>query len=874
MGTDSGRWRRVQQIFHDALQRPPSARPAFLDEQCGGDRDLQEQVEALLEEDARGGATVLDRGLERVAGELLGAEDPPPERIGSYRVLRVLGRGGMGVVYLAERPDLGQRVAIKVLRDAWLSPGRRQRFADEQRVLAALSHASIARLYDAASLPDGTPYMVMEHVEGSPLTAWCEERRLPLRQRLELFRTVCEAVEAAHRLAVVHRDLKPSNILVTDGGEPKLLDFGIARRLEGVEGVADPTVTGLRLMTPAYAAPERIRGESAGVSVDVYSLGVILYELLTDRLPYDLSSLTPGQVEEVVTTGAAEPPSATLRGVSRSQAADLDVLVGTAMHPDPERRYPSVEALVRDVDRYLSGRPLEARADSLGYRLTRYARRNRAPLSAVAVVLLLVVALVGFYTARLAAARDVALAEAARSDRIQRFMLDLFSGGEAGAGPADSLRVLTLLERGVDEARVLDAEGAVQAELLQTLGGLFRELGELERADSLLVASLERRRELHGPDHPDVASSLVSLALLRADQAELDEAESLARDAFAMARRHRPADHPEVLVAMDAVGVVLQQRGEYDEATALLEEEVRLREAKPADALLSAALGELANTRFYAGDLQGSDSLNRAVLALDRGLYGERHPSVGDGLINLGAIRFQRGDYEGAEALYREALGILEPYYGPDHPETASNLTMLGQALVYQGRYDEAVELLERALAVRERVYGPRHPDVATTLSELATVALQRDRLDLAQARFERIADIYRRAYGEDHYFTAIALSNVASVHQRLGDLDRAEALFRDVVARFTSALGGDDLSTGIARIKLGRVLMLRGRPADAEEHLRAGYDIVAAQAEPSVSWIRAARSDLVEVYEALGRPDQADRFRRELEEAGDGPPG
>lgn len=312
----------------------------------------------------------------------------------------------MGVVYLAEREDLGNRVAIKILRDASLSPARRERFASEQRTLAQLNHPFIARLYDADTLADGTPWFVMEYVEGDPLTEYCAKHESSAQERLQLFRAVCEAVQYAHGHAVIHRDLKPSNILVKRDRTVRLLDFGIAKQLEGLDAAADQTRTALRLMTPAYAAPELIRGDRVGVHTDVYSLGVILYELLAGRLPFDLSNRTPGEAAALIAEHEPEKPSAAAKRVeglpgararvpsaSKTAWADLDVLCLAAMHKDPKRRYPSVDALIRDVDHFLKGEPLEARPDTLGYTLGKFVRRNWQAVSAAALLFAVAVGL-------------------------------------------------------------------------------------------------------------------------------------------------------------------------------------------------------------------------------------------------------------------------------------------------------------------------------------------------------------------------------------------------------------------------------------------------------------------------------------------------
>src|SRR5712692_9603530 len=424
---DSERWEQVQALFHKAADQPASERLSFLQAVSGDDRQLIADVLALLEEDARG-SSLLDRDVAQVAGRMLAAPAATPvlpfEEFGPYRIREALGEGGMGVVYLAEREDLGSLVAIKLLRDAWRSPARRKRFTVEQRTLAKLNHPSIARLYDADNLSDGTPWFAMEYVPGVPLTQYCLQHRSSIEERLKLFRSVCEAVQYAHSRAVIHRDLKPSNILVQSDGAVKLLDFGIAKQLDRGDTPADQTRTGLRLMTPAYAAPEQIRGEPAGIYTDVYALGVILYELLTSQLPFDFSSRTPGETEAMIVGQEPEKPSLRARSqsggariphASKTSWADLDVLCLTAMHKDPQRRYGSVEALIRDIDHYLKGGPLEAQPDSLRCRVGKFVRRNRRAVLAATAVLVSLVALVVFFTLRLAIARNAAVAEAART---------------------------------------------------------------------------------------------------------------------------------------------------------------------------------------------------------------------------------------------------------------------------------------------------------------------------------------------------------------------------------------------------------------------------------------------------------------------------
>ncbi len=886
---DSLRWDRIQALFHDTADLSEPEQLAFLKAACGDDQELIREVQALLTEDARG-SSLLDRDLAHIADEILD-EDVPASlasmEFGPYRIKHLLGEGGMGVVYFDEREYIGSVAAIKILRDAWLSPARRERFATEQRTLAQLNHPSIARLYDANSLADGTPWFVMEYVEGVPLTEYCKQKACGIEERLHLFRAVCEAVQYAHQHAVIHRDLKPSNIFVKADRTVRLLDFGIAKQLESLETPArqatDHTMTGLRLMTPAYAAPEQIRGERVGVHTDVYSLGVILYELLAGRPPFNLSDLTPSEAERVIVENEPEKPSAvaTRTGVAGTSSVnriawtDLDVLCLTAMHKDVQRRYRSVEALTRDVDHYLTGEPLEAQPDSVRYRLGKFVGRNQRAVSVAAVVFAIIVGLVVFFTVRLTIARNAALAEAARTQRIQRFMMNLFQGGDEAAGPAGDLRVVTLLDRGVIEAQALNSDPVVQAELYQTLGNIYEQLGKFDPANSLLQAALEQRKKIFGQDSVQVAESLASLGQLRSDQAQYDEAEQLIRQSLTINQKRLSPTDPAIGKATAALGEVMVSRGSYDQAIPVLDQAVKIQSAPggvPAD--LAMSLTDLANAQFYAGHLEVSKSLNERVLTMDRKLYGDRHPNVAEDLLNLGAIQSEQGHYADAERFDREALDILQGFYGKDHPETASVMTIVSRALIAQGKTGDAVAMLRDALAVLERAYGKVHPRVASALGELGKIALQQGDLDEAEADFRRQADIYREVYNGKHYYIGAALSNLGSVFMERKQYAHAERLFRETLQMYATTLAPDHQNVGIAHIRLGAALLAQHRYADARTESQAGYDNLKKQASAPEKWLNSARADLAAEYQALKQPAEAAKFRAEVAASGKAPDG
>jgi tetratricopeptide (TPR) repeat protein/tRNA A-37 threonylcarbamoyl transferase component Bud32 len=873
MALDPERWARIQDIFHRLVDVPSAERAARLDAACGDDAALRAEILDLFEADVDADS-VLDRDVEAVSERLRGAapgEAAEPE-VGPYRIMAPLGEGGMGVVYLARRDDVGQTVAIKVLRHHWLSRPARDRFAREQRALARLSHPSIASLYDADTLADGTPWFAMEYVDGVSLTRYCAQRNCPLTERLALFRQVCEAVQHAHQHLIVHRDLKPSNILVTNEGAIKLLDFGIAKPLDDTDAVADRTQTVFRMMTPNYAAPEQLLGGPIGTHTDIYALGVILYELLAGTPPYDVSGMTPHERDRIVLEDEPARPSLAARETggehlaSRAAWKDLDVLCLTALQKDPFARYRTVEALIQDLDRFARGEPLAVRPAAFTYRSAKFIRRHARALAAVVLVTAGAATVVTFYTLRLRSARNAAMAESARTARIQEFTLSLFDGGDPEVAPPDDLRAVALLERGVREADGLAHEPVTQAALYHTLGSVYQRLGSYDRADALLTAAVTARRRLLGAAHPDTLESAIAQGLLRIDQAKLDDADRLVRDALDVATRALPADHRVLVKAIAAAGKVLEERGAYDQAIPMLERAAQTHSAGGTETReLAATLTALANTHFYAGHLDESEALNRRVLDMDKRLRGPDHPNVADDLLNLGAIASNRERYADAVDYYRQAFAIMERWHGADHPQTASAMAILAQGLAYQGEYDESAALLRRALTIQERVYGPAHRRVGFVLNELGSVALRRKDLSEAETAFRRSLEVNRQVYSANHFRVGVALSNLASVYLEQGAHARAERTFQEALQVYAESLPPEHTNIAVTRIKLGRALIGQQRFEDAERQLIPAHDSLRSQKNPPESWLRAAREDLVRVYDALRRPDRAAVLRAEL---------
>jgi eukaryotic-like serine/threonine-protein kinase len=885
MPMDAARWDRIQSLFHQALERPEPERLPLLVSRCEGDAELLAEVLALLAEDDAGGS-VLERNLADVAHEVLDGSVPLLRRVGPYRVLKVLGQGGMGVVYLAERKDLQNQVAIKVLRDASLSPARRERFAREQQTLAQLNHPSIARLYDADVLGDGTPYFVMEYVAGASLTEYCRAHGCSLAERLRLFRSVCEAVQYAHSRAVIHRDLKPSNILVTEAGtselpEVKLLDFGIAKQLEGLESTAAQTQTGLRLLTPAYAAPEQLRGEPVGLYTDVYALGVLLYELLTGRHPYEPAGLTPGQLEQRILESEAARPSAGARvgrggnsaalarpdaaPLSRAAWEDLDVLCLTAMHQDPQRRYATVEALLRDLEHFARGEPLEARPDTLRYRTGKFLRRNRQPVTAGALFAALLVGLVSFYTMQLTQERDRARTAAEKAERISEYLIGLFEAGDPYALEPQNLDALALLERGERHAEELVGQPAVKAQMLNVLGRAYVQLSEYDRAEPLLQRALEIRRQLGAP--LDLAESLSSVANFLVDKSNYGDAEDALREALALRERHLPPNHPDLARNLRELGTVLSYQGRYAEAEVLHRLAVRMHRAvhRGPTEDLGDALNGLAVAAYHQADYTAAERYYREALAVKRALYGPEHASVTRVLANLGMLHTELGNFTAADSLLTEALRIRRATLGNEHFETAIGLGQLGIMLTHAGEYERAEAALREALAIRQRILPANHQSIGTTMNGLALALQHRGSLEEAEGLFRRVVEIYRESLGERHRFTGVALSNLAQVLQLRGELSQAHAHFQEAVAILAEVHPEHHQELAHNRGRLGGVLAAKGRYAEAEPLLRQSYLTLQEQLGAEHARSRQAAQRLVELYEVSGRPEQAEPYRLSL---------
>lgn len=784
------RWQRVRDLFDAACELPAEGRAPFLERETAGDDALRDEVLALLAADERA-AERLGHALRDAASAAAAALDTaaaatPGQRIGPWRVVRELAQGGMGTVYVAERVDgaYTQQVALKLIRRGLDSAQILQRFEAERQILARLEHPNIARLVDGGLTADGSPWFAMELVQGDPITRYCESRGLDVVARLRLFLEVCRAVSVAHARLVVHRDLKPDNIHVTQRGEVRLLDFGIAKVLGEHRADGTLTRTGMRVMTPGYASPEQVRGEPVGTATDIYSLGVVLYELLTGQRPYDLDGKTLAEVERIVSQQQPSRPSTRVARTSRLGRAlrgDLDVICLKALRQEPERRYLTVEAFADDIVRHLDGRPVRARPDTLRYRVRKFVGRNRTQVGVAAASAVLLASVTGVYLARLAEERDHARAEAAKAEAVAGFLQGIFEVSDPSVSRGQSVTARELLERGA--ARVeseLADQPETQARMMRVIGEVYSSLGLVDEAERFVGEALARHRRLHGDLHEETATSALALGSRRQDRGDLAGAEALFREALATRRALFRAPHPAISEALRNVAFWEEARGNVDAAERGFREALAMDRALhgPDDARVVDATVRLGGYLRRVGKDAEAEPMLREGLAAQRRVHGDTHPDVTSTMRNLASLLRDREQYAEAESLYERTIELRRVLYGEVHPDVANAMNSYALLLSGQGK-DSAAAVLQREIVAQfAAIYDRPNPNQAAAHSNLAESLLRLGRPGEAVREFERALAILDRTLPADHLNRAFPLLGLGRARSALGERAAAERAF------------------------------------------------------------------------------------------------
>ncbi len=843
-----GRWKQIKQLFEETLSQTEADRSAYLDAASQGDPELKSEVVSLLDSHTRSGKFL--EPPEGSAHALASGSHADPyigRLFGPYRIEKLIGHGGMGAVYEAMRVDgeFQKRVAIKLVRHAAISQELIERFHQERQTLARLDHPNIARLIDGGTTTDldgqGVPYLILEYVDGVPLDEYCDQKRLTLAERLSIFRTVCDAVQYAHQNLIVHRDLKPGNILVTPTGVPKLLDFGIAKLIAADQQVEPSNMTrvGLRFITVEYASPEQIKNEPITTASDVYSLGVLLYKLLTGRSPYTFKNRLPHEMTRTVCEQEPLKPStnpqrvpllpsthsieaSALRGVTpeklrRLLSGDLDNILLKALQKDPHRRYVSVEQLSEDLRRHLEGLPVRAHQDSLGYRTTRFVKRHALGVSATMLVFL---AVVGGVIGILWQANK-AQKEAAKAEQINHFLQEML----ASADPAKSGKDVTVAQTLDVAVQRVDLELWDQPEIassvLNTIGETYIALGLYDKALAQLERSLAVSQAAFGNESATTVQAIHSLAYVAQLQSDFVRADSLYRLAISTYREFHSTPDRLLVSMLGDWGTLLRDRRDLENSSRVLKEAVEM---------CKTVIGE--NTKEYATSLS-----------------------------NLGPVLQDLHETAAAESVYRKALEIGIRVNGEEHLDVSYTQNNLAFVLMEKGDMQGAEKLLQQSLSIRRKTLGADHPEVAVGQINLAGLLLRRNELNDVENLSRDAVRILRKSVNPDNVKLSSALLVLGKVVTRKGEAKEAEQYLREGLKIREKIFPPQHYAVGGAAELLARCLVQQRRYAEAEPMLLGVYQVLQTAPEQNRTYLLSVVGALKELYASWGKGSKAETY-------------
>jgi len=733
---DSQRWARIKELFERARKMPAQEQDDWLQQLHAKDAELSDEIRTLLAATSSS-PTLLEEGAEKAIADFSNAEPDtytPGEQVGPYILLERVGSGGMGSVWRCHRasdPERTKEFAIKFVRRGLDTASVLKRFALEHATLSSLSHPNIARLVDGGLTESDRPYLVMEFVNGVRIDDWCDARNLRTEERMALFHVVCEAVHFAHKSLVVHRDLKPENILVTGDGVPVLLDFGVAKVLDQnhvgttlTQGQAGP-------LTPQFASPEQLQGKAVSTASDIYSLGVVLFDLLCGHLPYRLHGLSVEELWQGLREVSMPRPSQLVEqkdamkrgmrveGLRRSLRGDVDTMVHKAMRFEPDRRYDSAGQMAEDIGNYLQGRPVLAQPDTMRYRFGKLVRRNKG----VSLTLLALIGVAGVSLYAVSKQNSIALSEAqfAKDEaeslhRVVDLLIGLFESSRVDGLPPDALSARDLVNRGwlmLEEGGV--EEPLVRSTLLLALGRVFTLLGDLDKADALLEEGVFLRRQGYAPPHPEIAEALDALGVLRKEQGRMEEANSILLEAMDMWINTWGTDSLDAANTENHLGLVCMERGDLNQAKVYLEMALipRIREFGSDHSSVLSVEGSLAALDFREGNLEQAKVRLENILMRLRAGRQSKSLAAASHSNNLGLVLVEMGDLDAAEKYFRDALAIRENLLEEGHPEIAKTRNNLAFILYRQNDFLAAAKLFEIAANEAQSHLAATHPTVA-----------------------------------------------------------------------------------------------------------------------------------------------------------------
>jgi len=820
-------WSRLFALFEAIVDADPATRQRLLDDAGQESPELRVRLERLL---------ALDASERDIASDVAGwrnklddLNDELPSRLGSWRVLREIGSGGMGRVFLATRDDgeYEQTVALKVVRGEFASDAAVLRFLAERRILARLDHPGIAALVDGGVDEHGRPWFAMRYVDGLPLPEYCEKHALDLQGRLRLVIAICDAAAYAHRQLVVHCDLKPSNVLVDVNGEAHLLDFGVAHLIEGPAEVRSAQKTQMRALTPGYASPEQLAGKQIGIATDVYAIGAMLYEVLTGRRPYADQDETPALAAIAQSRGDPAPPSRVATGAANISArqlrGDIDAIVAKALRHDPRQRYPDAASLADDLRRHLGGWPLLAQRDSRLHRIGKFCGRHRI---AVPAAIFGVLALVAIATFALIEARE-ARQQARHADVVRNFMLDLFEQADPDHANGKPLAARDLVDAGARRADAgLTEDPDTRVELLGVVGRLYAALGDTSQSAAVRERRFALASSRYRPGDPRLAEARIDLATSEMESDHIERARALIQTTLAELKSDDDVSRALRANALGTLGTIERNASHFAEASRLQRERIailrQIRTTTPAD--LALALDDLASSKMRAGQYADAESDAREALRILQADAGARPSYLIDVRNTLAGVLTELGRLDEAEAMRHKNVDLALLEYGEHNAVTGEEIYALAEVMRMAGQQAESIPLFERALAIYEQTLGAEHSAVASVLTSLAQAQTDTGAGAAAISSLERAYRIDLQVRGPQHINTAIAETALGRARFATHDAIGAEHDFRDALAKYSGPIEGHIFAEA-ARQGLGEALAAQHRYADAEPVLRQAYE-------------------------------------------------
>jgi len=859
-------WRKALELFDEYLKLDEAEIEAGLRTMAVEDPETATRLRSLLKHDGLEEG-ILDRDVKKLVDELLPEEPPTSDAtgrlIGKYRILHRVGEGGMGVVYEAERADgtFEQKVAVKLLKFGSETEDAMARFSRERQILARLEHPGITRLLDGGQSAEGRPFLVMELVEGQEVDAYCDQKQLSIEERLRLFIEICLCVHHAHGHLVVHRDLKPSNILIDAQGRPRLLDFGIAKLLaqEKEDGL---THIGQRIMTPEFAAPEQIKGETITTATDIYALGLILFELLAGkrmRTQDSSSENRPPQRPSSAVSSLRSTCNSTEKSIADIAACrklsprrlrhrlrgEIDLIVMKALRYQPEERYSSAAALAEDIRRHLNGFPILARNENVFLRIRAFLHRNRgAAAGGIAVLLALGL---GLYSTLEQAHKKARQAEITQA--VSEFLIDLFAGSDPTDIQNSDLTAMDLLNRGADR---LDTDPRtppeIRAELMEQIAGIYMHLGEFRKAVHFSGLALLKKQSLYGPDSPESAhvESLWGSCLWKIGNYR--QAEATLRHTLALQKRDSKKE--EISETLSSLGALYSTLGRYNEAAAAHQEALKIsREIfGPESAQAAADLQNLGVVRWSQGRLGEAEKAVRGSQRIRLHIFGEDSVENATCLHNLASILSDAKKYMEAEECFRRAIFLREKIYRAAHPDLALSISGLSGVLMHEGKEEESLALAERAVEITRRIYGSHHTGLAIQLNNLGYRFYNFNSLDKAEACFREALEIWEGTLPSDHPNLTTALSNIGMILFTKGDLAKAEAFLRKSLTCQENSANPAFGNMCLSLVNLGRILDAEGKSEEALEKLEEARRIAEIELDPKDSMHETIHRRLLEI--------------------------